>query len=103
MDDDHVETRVQSHRTLVTSLLPHAVFSDNLTVLEERIFSVYLRDVPEDVELAAVQLNGHEFTIPLTNASMHTVTEVVQSNNTHGYSLRVPFDSPVVINKVKGI
>lgn len=103
VDDDHVETRLQSHRMLVTPLLPRPVFTDNQTVLEERIFSVYLGDIPEDVELAAVQLNGHEFTIPFTNTSMHTITKVVQPNNTYGYSLMVPFDDPVVIHEVKCI
>lgn len=103
MDEDHLETRLRSHRMLVTPLLPRPVFTDNQTDLEERIFSIYLGDVPEDVELVAVQLNGHEFTIPVTNMSMHTITEVVHPNNTHGYSLKVPFDDPVVIRKVKGL
>lgn len=101
VDEDHVETRVQSRRMLVTPLLPRPVFADNQTVLEERVFSVYLGDVPDDVELAAVQLNGRGFPLPFTNASRRTITEVVQSNNTRGYSLQVPFEDPVVIREVK--
>lgn len=65
------------------------------------MFTVYLGDVPEDVELVAVQLNGHECTLPLTNTSTYTISKVVQPNNTHGYTLKVPFDDPVVIQQVK--
>ena len=66
------------------------------------MFTIYMGDVPKDVELAAVYLNGHKCKSPFTNTSGHTVTEVVHPNNTHGYTLKVPFDDPVVIKQVKG-
>ncbi|XP_071316141.1 uncharacterized protein [Trachinotus anak] len=99
VDEDQVETRLRFHRKLATPLLPCPVFTANQTVLEERLFTVYLGNIPEDVELAAVQLNGQDFTIPFTNASMHTMTKVVHPNNTHGYTLKVPLDDPVVIQQ----
>ncbi|XP_033465018.2 uncharacterized protein LOC117245646 [Epinephelus lanceolatus] len=99
VDEDQVETRLRFHRTLATPLLPRPVFTENRTVLEEHTFVVYLGDVPEDVELASVNLNGQEFTVPLTNTSSHTITKVVHPNSTHGYTLKVPFDDPVVEEK----
>ncbi|KAM7366286.1 hypothetical protein PAMP_015738 [Pampus punctatissimus] len=99
VDEDHVETRLRFHRTLATPLLPCPVFTENRTVIEERVFTVYLGDVPEDVELTAVQMNGYECALPFTNTSTHTISKVVQPNNTHGYTLKVPFDDPVVIHK----
>ncbi|XP_042367932.1 LOW QUALITY PROTEIN: uncharacterized protein LOC121961899 [Plectropomus leopardus] len=99
VDEDHVDTRLRFHRTLATPLLPRSVFTENRTVPEERTFTVYLGDVPEDVELAAVNLNGHEFSVPLTNMSSHTITEVVHPNSTHGYTLQVAFDHPVVMQE----
>ncbi|XP_042256480.1 uncharacterized protein LOC121888936 [Thunnus maccoyii] len=99
VDEDHAETRVRFHRSLATPLLPRLVFTENRTVFEEHMFTVYLGDVPEDVELVAVQLNGHECTLPLTNTSTYTISKVVQPNNTHGYTLKVPFDDPVVIQQ----
>ncbi|XP_044040527.1 uncharacterized protein LOC122870421 [Siniperca chuatsi] len=99
LDEDHVETRLRFHRTLATPLLPHPIFTANQTVLEERMFTVYLGDVPEDISLIAVNLNGQEFTVPSTNVSSHTITEVVHPNNTHGYTLKVPFGDPVVIQQ----
>ncbi|XP_070711321.1 uncharacterized protein [Pempheris klunzingeri] len=97
VDEDHVETRLRFHRTLITPLLPRPIFTENQTVLEERTFTVRLGDVPEDVELAAVHLNGQEFAVPFTNTSSCTITKVVHPNNTHCYTLKVPFDDPVVI------
>eukprot|EP00064_Thunnus_orientalis_P016110 superscaffoldBa00003122_g16173 len=84
-NEDHVDTRLRFHRILTTPLLPRPVFTEN--------------NVPEDVELVAVQLNGHECTLPLTNTSTYTISKVVQPNNTHGYTLKVPFDDPVVIQQ----
>ncbi|GAA6216320.1 uncharacterized protein LOC108880004 [Lates japonicus] len=99
VDEDHVQTRLRLHRTWATPLLPHPVFTHNQTVNEEHMFTVYLGDVPDDVELAAVHLNGHKFTVPFTNTSGHTITKVVHPNNTHGYTLKVPFDDPVVLQQ----
>ncbi|XP_038587467.1 uncharacterized protein LOC119912373 isoform X2 [Micropterus salmoides] len=99
VDEDKVETRLRFHRTLATPLLPRPVFTANRTVLEERTFTIYLGDVPEDVELAAVNLNGQEHTVPFTNESSRAITNVVYPNNTHGYTLKVPFDDPDVIQQ----
>uniref|UniRef100_A0A8C9YLR4 Zona pellucida protein AX 4 n=1 Tax=Sander lucioperca TaxID=283035 RepID=A0A8C9YLR4_SANLU len=100
MDEDHVDTRLRIHRTLATPLLTRPVFTENRTVPEERTFTVYLGDVPEDVELAAVHLNGQKFTVPFTNTSSHNITKVVSPNHTHGYTLKVPFEDPVVMQQL---
>ncbi|XP_059210797.1 uncharacterized protein LOC131989562 [Centropristis striata] len=98
VDEDHMETRLRLHRTLATPLLPSPVFTDDLTVVDEHMFTVFLGDIPEDVELVAVNLNGHNFTFPLTNSSSQMITKV-HFNNTDGYTLKVPFDDPVVIQQ----
>ncbi|XP_070849899.1 uncharacterized protein [Chaetodon trifascialis] len=99
VDKDGVDTRLRFDRTLATPLLPRLVFTENRTVHEEHVFTVYLGDVPADVELAALHLNDHECTLPSTNTSSHTITNIVHPNNTHGYTLKVPFDDPVVIKQ----
>ncbi|XP_073331285.1 uncharacterized protein [Pagrus major] len=98
MDEDQVETRLRFHRTLNSPLLPRPVLTENRTVLEEHMFTVYLGDVPTDVKLSAVHLNGQEFTVPFTNTSRYTIAQV-DLNDTHGYTLKVPFDDPVVIQQ----
>uniref|UniRef100_A0A3Q3X3B3 ZP domain-containing protein n=1 Tax=Mola mola TaxID=94237 RepID=A0A3Q3X3B3_MOLML len=102
-EDDNVDTRLRFYRTLATPLLPRPLFTENRTVQEEHTFTVYLGSVPADVRLAAVHLNGRECTLPFSNTSSHTITEVVHPNNTHGYTLEVPFDDPVVIRQVKDL
>nr|XP_008281070.1 PREDICTED: uncharacterized protein LOC103358044 [Stegastes partitus] len=93
---DRIDTRLRFRGTLVTPLMLRHIFTENRTVLEDRTFTVYLGDVPEDIRLTAVHLNGQ-----LTNASVHTIIKVVQPNNTHGYTVKVPFDDPVVIQQFR--
>ncbi|KAK1890473.1 Zona pellucida sperm-binding protein 4 [Dissostichus eleginoides] len=97
--DDQMDTRLRAHRTLATPLLPRFLFSENRTVPEERVFTVYLGDVPEDVELAAVHLNGQKCKAPFTNESSLTITKVIQPNNNHGYTLKVSMFAPVIRQK----
>ncbi|XP_056156173.1 uncharacterized protein LOC130130489 [Lampris incognitus] len=96
VDENSVETRLRIYRPIATPLLSHPVLAVNRTVIEERVFTVYLGDFPEDVELVAVKLNGHDFAVPFVNESAYTISRVPQANATHGYTLRVPFDDPVV-------
>ncbi|XP_029931932.1 uncharacterized protein LOC115376480 [Myripristis murdjan] len=92
VDEDYIETRLRFFRPLATPLLSHPVHTENRTVVEEGVFTVYLGDFPEDVELVAVKINGQDF----INTNRHTISKVAQANDTHGYTLRVPFDDPVV-------
>ncbi|XP_060887980.1 uncharacterized protein LOC132958917 [Labrus mixtus] len=100
VDEDLVETRLRFFRTLSTTLLPRPVVTENQTLLEELTFTVYLGGLPEDVALVAVRLNGEEFTVPFSNRSGRTITNVFQPNNAHGYTLKVPFDDPVVTRQL---
>ncbi|XP_035531642.1 uncharacterized protein LOC118338448 [Morone saxatilis] len=99
VDEDNLETRIRLYRTLATPLMPHPIFTENQTLLEDRTFTVYLEDVPEDVELTDVHLNGHKYTLPFNNTSSQTITKVVHPNNTCGYTLKVPFDDPIIVQE----
>ncbi|XP_060951795.1 uncharacterized protein LOC133028776 [Limanda limanda] len=99
-DEEHVDTRQRSHRTLVTPLLPRHVYTENRkSIFDLTFFTIYLGDVPEDVELSAVQLNEEAPIYIFTIEGGHSITKVVHPNNTHGYTLQVPFDDPAVIKK----
>lgn len=65
------------------------------------VFTAYIGELPEDVVLAAVRLNGEEYVLPFANASSHTITKVTYANKTQGCTLNVPFDHPAVVKKVK--
>ncbi|XP_061814864.1 uncharacterized protein [Nerophis lumbriciformis] len=91
-------TRLRLHRILATPLRRHPLLTQNQTVVEEHMFTVYLGNVPEDVELLSFQLNGHEMLQPFANTSAYVET-IVQENNEHGYTLKVPFDDPAIMQK----
>ncbi|XP_028330680.1 uncharacterized protein LOC114480600 [Gouania willdenowi] len=97
MDNNGIETTLRFHRTLMTPLLPCSVYTENQTNLEDHKFTVYVGDVPEDVELTSIHLNGHERQVHCTNKCSHNITRVSYHNNTHGYILEVPFDDPVAL------
>lgn len=71
------------------------------TVLAETAFTIYLGEVPEDVVLVAVHLNGESYGLPFATQSSHSITKVTYANNTQGYTLKVPFAHPMVEKKVK--
>ncbi|KAK6323235.1 hypothetical protein J4Q44_G00055740 [Coregonus suidteri] len=97
MDDCGVETRLRLHRPMNTPLLFQRLSIINQTVLEERVFTVYLENLSYDVDLVAVTLNGHDFTILEANKTGLVITMVPQPNSTlHAYILRVPFEDAVV-------
>ncbi|XP_014264646.3 uncharacterized protein LOC106675141 [Maylandia zebra] len=96
VDEAEIAARLRFHRIIVTPLLRCHIFTENQTLVRERSFTIYLGGVPEDVVLVSIQLNGRDFTLPLTNTSTYKVTEVLHPNGTHGYTLTVLFDDPIV-------
>lgn len=96
VDGDKIETRIRTQRTMRTPLLKQTLVEENRTILEEQHFTTYLGNIPQDVQLISVELNGHQFQAPFQNDSTFTVAEVVHPNNTKGYTLTVPFYSSLV-------
>ncbi|KAM9833282.1 uncharacterized protein ACBT44_005224 isoform 1-T1 [Syngnathus typhle] len=91
-EDEGAETRLRLHRTLSTPMLLRPLFTQNRSIVEERLFQVYLGDVPQDVRLVLLRLNGRE--------ALHTnscsVADITQAAHGHGYLLNVSFDHPAV-------
>ncbi|XP_017294450.1 uncharacterized protein LOC108249520 [Kryptolebias marmoratus] len=98
VDEYHEETALRFHRTLVSPLLPYSVVTEDRTVKADGVFTTYL-EVPEDVELTSVQLNGKAFKVPFGDNLAYTLAEAVNLNNTHSYTLTVPLHDPVVIQQ----
>nr|XP_029522651.1 uncharacterized protein LOC115133518 isoform X1 [Oncorhynchus nerka] len=97
LDDCGVETRLRLHRPMNTPLLIQHLTIINQTVLEDRLFTVYLGNLYYDVDLVAVTLNGHNFTILDATKSGLVITKVPQPNsNLHAYILRLPFEDAAV-------
>uniref|UniRef100_A0A8C8IE05 ZP-domain containing protein Ig-like domain-containing protein n=1 Tax=Oncorhynchus tshawytscha TaxID=74940 RepID=A0A8C8IE05_ONCTS len=97
LDDCGVETRLRLHRPMNTPLLIQHLSIINQTVLEDRVFTVYLGNLSYDVDLVAVTLNGHNFTILDATKSGRVITMVPRPNsNLHAYILRLPFEDAAV-------
>uniref|UniRef100_A0A8C8FD72 ZP domain-containing protein n=1 Tax=Oncorhynchus tshawytscha TaxID=74940 RepID=A0A8C8FD72_ONCTS len=102
LDDCGVETRLRLHRPMNTPLLIQHLSIINQTVLEDRVFTVYLGNLYYDVDLVAVTLNGHNFTILDATKSGRVITMVPRPNsNLHAYILRLPFEDAAVHKLVK--
>ncbi|XP_077399359.1 uncharacterized protein LOC144034471 isoform X2 [Vanacampus margaritifer] len=98
-EHEEAETRLRLHRLLTTPLLPRPLFTQNRSIIEERLFQVYLGDVPEDVRLVFLRLNGREALY--TNSC--SVADVTQPAHGHGYLLKVSFDDPAVTQQYYGM
>ncbi|XP_019713849.1 uncharacterized protein LOC109508363 isoform X3 [Hippocampus comes] len=98
-EDEDAETRLRLHRMLTTPLLPRPLFTQNRSVIEERLFQVYLGDVPQDVRLVLLRLNGREALY--TNSC--SVAAVAQPSRGHGYLLKVSFDDPAVTQRYQQV
>ncbi|XP_072232260.1 zona pellucida protein AX 4 [Leuresthes tenuis] len=99
VDENLQQTVIRFHRMLVTPLLPCQLITVDQTVLVEEVFTLYLGNIPEDVELTWVQLNGQDFAVPFSNGSTYSLTEASHPNNTHSFTLKVPLHDPVVIQQ----
>ncbi|PWA28810.1 hypothetical protein CCH79_00012948, partial [Gambusia affinis] len=99
VDERHEETVLLYRRTLVTPLLSSPLVAEDQTDVENGTFSINLGKVPRDVELTSVQLNGQGFAVPFSDAIAYTLTEVIHSNKSHSYTLKVPLHDPIVIQE----
>ncbi|KAL1271680.1 hypothetical protein QQF64_030696 [Cirrhinus molitorella] len=99
VDQHGVVTKHNVVRQMATPPIPRPPFSVNQTTLEERVFQVYLGNIPFDVELVSVELNGQEISV-LTAAQMgYSITRVSEGNNTFAYIIRVPFEDQFVVKQ----
>ncbi|XP_072315542.1 uncharacterized protein [Eucyclogobius newberryi] len=94
-----LETRVRAYKKLSSPLIKSSIFTENRTVPDEKMFTVYLYNVPDDAELVSVQLENQKFNGPFVNSSFYTLDIAVNQNYTYSYTLKVPFDSPFVISR----
>ncbi|KAJ8416656.1 hypothetical protein AAFF_G00325340 [Aldrovandia affinis] len=96
MDDGGTATRLRHVQRMTSPLLHQVPFTIDQTILEEHTFTVYLGNIPYDVELAEVNLNGEPFTVAEAIQSGYPITKVPHSDGTHAYVIRVPFEDSIV-------
>ncbi|XP_031440923.1 uncharacterized protein LOC105907195 [Clupea harengus] len=95
-DNGTLENRLCQHTYMATPVLCHTLFTIDLTVLEDRVFTVYVGNFPFDVELVSVSLNGMVMTVPDATQNGYQVSKVPHDNDTYAYTVLVPFEDPIV-------
>ncbi|CAL8376710.1 unnamed protein product [Gadus morhua 'NCC'] len=93
IDVNQMDTRLRQYRPLVSPLLSWPKICINQTVLSEHTFTVYIGVFAEDVQLTALMLTGREYIGDVMNAN---ISEVFHPNFTHGYTLGMRFNHPIV-------
>ncbi|ROL45590.1 hypothetical protein DPX16_17706 [Anabarilius grahami] len=101
VDQRGLETKYNVIRQMATPPIPRLPFSINQTNPEERVFTVYLGNIPFDVELVAIELNGQEISVLSAMQMGFSITRVQEdgSDNTFAYILRVPFEDQLVVKQ----
>lgn len=66
------------------------------TVADDQVFSVYLGNIPADVMLEEVQINGRQLMMSESTERGYSISPVVHINGSRAYELRLPFEDTVV-------
>lgn len=62
----------------------------------DQVFSVYLGNIPADVLLAEVWINGKQLMMSESTERGYSITPVVHTNGSQAYELRLPFEDTIV-------
>ncbi|KAK7171029.1 hypothetical protein R3I94_001054 [Phoxinus phoxinus] len=99
VDQNGVDTKYNAFQQMATPAISRIPFSINQTTPDERVFTVYLGNIPFDVELVSLELNGQEFSVSAAMQIGCSITRVPQDNNTFAYIVMVPFDAQFVVKQ----
>ncbi|XP_021178144.2 uncharacterized protein LOC105934394 isoform X2 [Fundulus heteroclitus] len=96
-DDGHsVDTKHRTFKVLETPLIRRTPFSLNQTIGEHQEFKVYLGNIPADVMLEDIWINGqHPLMLGKPEQGL-SVGPIVHLNGSKAYELRLPFNDPTV-------
>lgn len=62
----------------------------------DQVFSVYLGNIPADVLLEEVQINGKQLMISESAEQGYSIIPVIHLNGSRAYELQLPFEEDVV-------
>ncbi|KAM4529226.1 uncharacterized protein V3H82_027405 [Fundulus diaphanus] len=96
-DDGHsVDTKHRTFKVLETPLICRPPFSLNQTIGEHQEFKVYLGNIPTDVILEEIWINGqHPLMLGKPEQGL-SISPIVHVNGSKAYELRLPFNDPTV-------
>uniref|UniRef100_A0A8P4GAX4 ZP domain-containing protein n=1 Tax=Dicentrarchus labrax TaxID=13489 RepID=A0A8P4GAX4_DICLA len=95
-DGSSIGTRHRMLRVLDTPLLCRPPFSLDQTISDDQVFSVYLGNIPADVLLEEVRINGKQLLMSESADRGYSISSFVHINGTPAYKLRLPFEDAIV-------
>uniref|UniRef100_A0A3Q2D9E8 Uncharacterized LOC107098155 n=1 Tax=Cyprinodon variegatus TaxID=28743 RepID=A0A3Q2D9E8_CYPVA len=97
-DDGHsIDTKHRTFKVLETPLVCRQPFCLNRKeTIGDQEFTVYLGNIPADVLLEEIWINGQRLLILGKPQRGLSISPVVHANGSQAYQLRLPFDDPVV-------
>ncbi|XP_011610134.2 uncharacterized protein isoform X1 [Takifugu rubripes] len=93
-DGSSIDTRHRLLRKLGTPLICHIPFTINQTVADNQVFSVYLGNIPVDVVLEDLWINGKQ--LQMSEKLGYSIKYSVHNNGSKAYQLQLPFKDSVV-------
>lgn len=67
-----------------------------MTNSDHRVFSVYLGNIPADVLLEEIWINGKQLTMSESAEQSYSISPVVHTNGSRAFELQLPFENGVV-------
>ncbi|XP_034722217.1 uncharacterized protein LOC117941262 [Etheostoma cragini] len=95
-DGSSIDTRHRMLRVLDTPLLCRPPFHLDKTVSDDRMFRVYLGNIPADVTLEDVHINGNQMMMSQSTKGGFSISPVLHANGSRAYELQMPFENGVV-------
>ncbi|TNN44788.1 hypothetical protein EYF80_045037 [Liparis tanakae] len=92
-DGSTIDTKHRMLRVLDTPLLCRPPFDLDQTVSDHKVFSVYLGNIPADVMLEEVVINGK--LVSESTERGYSISPVTHVNGSRAYKLRLPFETTV--------
>ncbi|XP_074540740.1 uncharacterized protein LOC141801561 [Halichoeres trimaculatus] len=93
-DGSSIDTKHRMLRVLDTPLLCRKPFSLDKTRNDDRMFSVYLGNVPADVVLEEIHMNGYPLMSQMVERGLRI--SAVETNGTQAFEVQLPFEDAAV-------
>ncbi|XP_065819647.1 uncharacterized protein [Labrus bergylta] len=94
-DGSSINTKHRTFRVLDTPLICRPPFSLDQTLNDDKLFRVYLGNIPADATLQEVLINGEQL-LSQSAEQGYMISSVVHANGSHAYQLQLLFEHPVV-------
>ncbi|XP_070705205.1 uncharacterized protein [Pempheris klunzingeri] len=95
-DGSSVDTKLRMLRVLDTPLLCRLPFILDQTTSDDRVFSVYLGNVPADVILVDVRINGEQLVESESAKRGYSIHPILHTNGSRAYNFQLPFQDATV-------